>query len=89
VPSLQPLFDSLANAFAPRQRNARKLLIVPTGAFVSTDAFLRRILQNLLSNALRYDRTVVRAWCWAAGGLACEGVGQGQRSRHRTRQTRR
>jgi len=32
-------------------------VVVPTRSFVSTDpAFLRRILQNLLSNALRYGR---------------------------------
>ncbi len=56
--ALQPLFDSLATAFAPvAQRRGIELVIVPTRAYVSTDpAFLRRILQNLLSNALRYGR---------------------------------
>ncbi len=54
--ALQPLFDSLATAFAPvAARGGVELVVVPTPAFVSTDpAFLRRILQNLLSNALRY-----------------------------------
>ena len=56
--ALQPMFDSLATAFAPvAQRRGAELVVVPTRAFVSTDpAFLRRILQNLLSNALRYGR---------------------------------
>ena len=54
--ALQPLFESLATAFAPvAARRSVELAVVKTGAFVSTDpAFLRRILQNLLSNALRY-----------------------------------
>jgi signal transduction histidine kinase len=57
--ALQPLFDSLATAFAPMaQRRGAELVVVPTRAFVATDpAFLRRILQNLLSNALRYGRS--------------------------------
>jgi signal transduction histidine kinase len=56
--ALQPLFDSLATAFAPvAQRRGVELTVVPTRASISTDpAFLRRILQNLLSNALRYGR---------------------------------
>jgi CheY-like chemotaxis protein len=50
------MFESLATAFAPvAARRGVELVVVPTRAFVSTDpAFLRRILQNLLSNALRY-----------------------------------
>ncbi|WP_422002314.1 NahK/ErcS family hybrid sensor histidine kinase/response regulator [Reyranella sp.] len=54
--ALQPLLESLATAFAPvAARRGVELVVVPTRAFVSTDpAFLRRILQNLLSNALRY-----------------------------------
>src|SRR5260370_19736369 len=56
--ALQPMFDSLATAFAPvAQRRGAPLGVVPTRAFVSTDpAFLHRILQNLLSNALRYGK---------------------------------
>ncbi|MDP1750256.1 MAG: NahK/ErcS family hybrid sensor histidine kinase/response regulator [Reyranella sp.] len=56
--ALQPLFESLATAFAPvAARRGVELVVVPTQAFVSTDpAFLRRILQNLLSNALRYGQ---------------------------------
>src|SRR5258707_395718 len=56
--ALQPLFDSLATAFAPvAARRGVELVVAPTRAFVATDpAFLRRILQNLLSNALRYGR---------------------------------
>jgi signal transduction histidine kinase/CheY-like chemotaxis protein len=54
--ALQPLFESLATAFAPvAARRGVELVVASTRAFVSTDpAFLRRILQNLLSNALRY-----------------------------------
>ncbi|MCW5736605.1 MAG: PAS-domain containing protein [Enhydrobacter sp.] len=54
--ALQPMFDSLGTAFAPvAARRDVDLVIVRTRAFVDTDpAFLRRILQNLLSNALRY-----------------------------------
>ncbi len=57
--ALQPMFDSLATAFAPvAARRGVELVVVPTQAVVATDpAFLRRILQNLLSNALRYGRT--------------------------------
>lgn len=54
--ALQPLLESLATAFAPvAARRGAELVVLPTRAHVSTDsAFLRRILQNLLSNALRY-----------------------------------
>ncbi len=57
--ALQPMFESLATAFAPvAARRGVELSVMPTRAFVSTDpAFLRRILQNLLSNALRYGRS--------------------------------
>jgi Na+/proline symporter/CheY-like chemotaxis protein/anti-sigma regulatory factor (Ser/Thr protein kinase) len=56
--ALQPMFESLATAFAAvAARRDIQLVVVPTRAFVTTDpAFLRRILQNLLSNALRYGR---------------------------------
>jgi signal transduction histidine kinase/CheY-like chemotaxis protein len=61
--ALQPLFESLATAFAPMAaRRGIELAVAPTAAFVSTDpAFLRRILQNLLSNALRYGGVDGRA----------------------------
>lgn len=54
--ALEPMFESLGTAFAPvAARRDAELAIVRTRAFVDTDpAFLRRILQNLLSNALRY-----------------------------------
>lgn len=57
--ALQPLFESLETAFAAvAQRRGIELVVVPTRAFVETDpAFLRRVLQNLLGNALRYGRT--------------------------------
>lgn len=56
--ALQPMFESLTTSFAAvAARRDIQLVVVPTRAFVSTDpAFLRRILQNLLSNALRYGR---------------------------------
>ena len=73
--ALQPLFDSLATAFAPTAtRYGVELTVAPTRAFVDTDpAFLRRILQNLLSNALRYGRSEgkparVLLGCRRAGG---------------------
>ncbi|MGE0576572.1 MAG: NahK/ErcS family hybrid sensor histidine kinase/response regulator [Reyranella sp.] len=73
--ALQPLFDSLATAFAPvAARGDVELVVVPTRAFVSTDpAFLRRILQNLLSNALRYGRTEGRP---ARVLIGCRRVGE-------------
>ena len=90
--ALQPMFNSLATAFAPvAARRGTELVVVPTRAFVSTDpAFLRRILQNLLVQraALRPGRgpDVARA----AGLPPCRRRaahrGQGQRARHRRRQ---
>jgi Na+/proline symporter/CheY-like chemotaxis protein len=73
--ALQPLFESLATAFAPvAQRRGVELVVVPTRAFVSTDpAFLRRILQNLLSNALRYGKPDGRP---ARVLLGCRRVGE-------------
>ena len=72
--ALQPMFESLATAFAPvAARRGAELVVVATRAFVSTDpAFLRRILQNLLSNALRYGRAEGRP---ARVLLGCRRVG--------------
>jgi Na+/proline symporter/signal transduction histidine kinase len=76
--ALQPMFESLATAFAPvAARRGAELVVVPTQAFVSTDpAFLRRILQNLLSNALRYGRAEGRP---ARVLLGCRRVGNSLR----------
>jgi Na+/proline symporter/CheY-like chemotaxis protein/two-component sensor histidine kinase len=76
--ALQPLFESLATAFAPvAARRGVELVVVPTRAFVSTDpAFLRRILQNFLSNALRYGRVDGRP---ARVLLGCRRAGDGLR----------
>jgi Na+/proline symporter/signal transduction histidine kinase len=76
--ALQPLLDSLATAFAPvAARRGVELIVVPTLAYVATDpAFLRRILQNLLSNALRYGRVEGRA---AKVLLGCRRTGDGLR----------
>ena len=73
--ALQPLFNSLATAFAPvAARRGVELVVAPTRAFVSTDpAFLRRILQNLLSNALRYGKAEGRP---ARVLLGCRRVGE-------------
>ena len=80
--ALQPMFDSLATAFAPvaAQRGV-ELVVVPTRGFVSTDpAFLRRILQNLLSNALRYGRSEGRPQRVLLGcRRVSTGVGEGLR----------
>lgn len=76
--ALQPLLESLATAFAPMaaQRGV-ELTIVPTRAFVSTDpAFLRRILQNFLSNALRYGQV---EGCPPRVLLGCRRCGDGLR----------
>ncbi|MCC8428685.1 hybrid sensor histidine kinase/response regulator [Reyranella aquatilis] len=77
--ALQPLFESLATAFAPMAaRRGVELVVVPTRAFVDTDpAFLRRILQNLLSNALRYGQVEGRP---ARVLLGCRRVTTGEGS---------
>ena len=57
--ALNDLFDSLRNQFAAiaAQRGLR-LRVMPTALGVRSDPqLLRRILQNFLSNALRYTRT--------------------------------
>jgi Na+/proline symporter/signal transduction histidine kinase len=55
---LQELFDSMRSQFgALAERRGLRLRIVPTGVWVQSDRqWLRRILQNLISNALRYTR---------------------------------
>ena len=54
--ALQPLVDSLAGGFAAfASSSGATLTVVPCSATVETDpALLRRILQNFVSNALRY-----------------------------------
>jgi PAS domain S-box-containing protein len=54
--AVQSLFDSLATAFAPMAAaSGAELEVVASSTMVATDAaLLRRILQNFLSNALRY-----------------------------------
>ena len=53
-----PLLQSLAEAFAPlAKRNGVDLRLVASRAWIETDAaLLRRVLQNYLSNAIRYGR---------------------------------
>ncbi|MEI7874875.1 MAG: ATP-binding protein [Alphaproteobacteria bacterium] len=78
--ALQPMFESLGTAFAPlAARRGIELVVVPTRAFVSTDpAFLRRILQNLLSNALRYGRAEGRPGRVLLGCRRVAGEGGGE-----------
>ncbi|MBM3545568.1 MAG: PAS domain S-box protein [Alphaproteobacteria bacterium] len=54
--AIQPLLDSLAAAFAPfASKSGARLTVLPCSASIATDpALLRRILQNFVSNALRY-----------------------------------
>jgi two-component system, sensor histidine kinase len=56
---LDTLLQSLITEFAPfASRRALSLVMPPTGLWIRTDArLLRRILQNLISNALRYTET--------------------------------
>jgi len=53
---LQPLIESLAAALAPlAARRGIELVVVPSSLAVESDPqLLRRVLQNLLSNAIRY-----------------------------------
>ncbi len=53
---LNPVFRQLLDELAPQAvRKGLDLRVVETGAVVMTDAtYLRRILQNLISNAIRY-----------------------------------
>ena len=78
--ALQSLFDSLATAFAPMAaRRGVELVVAPTRAFVDTDpAFLRRILQNLLSNALRYGKVEGRPARVLLGCRRGSGEGAGE-----------
>jgi histidine kinase len=54
--ALQPLFDALIREFAPAaEAGGLKLRAARTAAVIRSDeSLLRRILQNLISNALRY-----------------------------------
>lgn len=56
--SLNPLFDSLRNEFTPlAAEKGLRLIIRPTSATVlSVSNSLRRIIQNLISNAIKYSR---------------------------------
>lgn len=74
--SLDDLFESMRGQFAAlAERRNLQLHIVRTQAWVSSDRqWLRRILQNLLSNALRYTRhgRVIMGVRRTAGGLRIE-----------------
>lgn len=53
-----PILQSLTDAFAPiAAQSGLKLRLVPSQAVIRTDpALLRRVLQNFLSNAIRYGQ---------------------------------
>lgn len=59
VVPLAPLFARLRDEFQPMaDRRGLRLVVMPTQAHVRSDAvYLKRILQNLVSNALRYTET--------------------------------
>jgi PAS domain S-box-containing protein len=54
--ALGPLIEQLAATFAPvaDQRGARLAVVAPDATVTTDPALLRRVLQNLISNALRY-----------------------------------
>ena len=56
---LQVIFEQLSDSFKPvADAKGLDIRIVPSTAIVSSDAtYLRRILQNLISNAIRYTDT--------------------------------
>jgi len=56
---LGPLFDRLGREHAPQaEAKGLRLRFAPTAAVVDSDpTFLRRITQNLVSNAIKYTRT--------------------------------
>lgn len=79
---LGPLLARLAEEFAPlAERKGLRLRVRPTGALALTDAtWTRRILQNLIANAIRYtDRGGVLVGLRPApeGGLRLEVVDTG------------
>ncbi|MBR0975654.1 MULTISPECIES: hybrid sensor histidine kinase/response regulator [Bradyrhizobium] len=72
--AVAPLFTQLRNEFEPiASRQGLSLRIRPSLLAVSSDAMmLRRILQNLLANAIRYTRTGgVIMGCRRRGGRVC------------------
>ena len=56
--SIQDIFNQLSVEFAPMaERRGLKLIFVSTSSWIYTDAKLfRRLLQNLISNAIKYTR---------------------------------
>lgn len=56
--AIQPLFDAISTEFSVvAHANRLRFDVIPCSAAVTTDAqMLRRIIQNLLSNAFRYTR---------------------------------
>ena len=82
---LGALLAQLGDEFArwPRQQGPR-LRVVPSALRVVSDpTYMRRILQNLIGNAIRYTR---RAGCWSARGGA--GAVRDRRLGHRPRHPR-
>ncbi|QSR17642.1 PAS domain-containing sensor histidine kinase [Novosphingobium sp. KA1] len=77
---LAPLLAALRREFAPLAEAAGLALVVPDSAdWVRSDArLLRRVLQNFVSNAIRYTaQGEVRVELAAAGAGAAEGAGEG------------
>ena len=66
---LRPLVDSLVAALAPlAARRGIQLVALPTRLAVTSDPqLLRRVLQNLLSNAIRYSDPARSSSAWRRG----------------------
>ncbi len=82
--SLSPLMSQLADEFGPlAARKGLDLRVVPSSGVIRTDAkTFRRVLQNLIANAVKYTVVGPRADRRAAPRRLVAGGGARHRSRH-------